>query len=503
MAELVIEDDLSPTDPTTLMGQLTIAQKYTPIPVYMPPPPGTTSTGGVTKIPILPTPPTNTTFDNIPTYNMHEVPHNPDLPPTHDLRSQQVVVTRKWRFVPIFKNNAHGKPMIWWIGFDATTNELFFVHGQVDGKLQLDYSKVELNQHSKSIYDQAVQEATQRFTLHYRNKGYRPEGFLPPDMKEAALANEWKPDSTKLEYPVYTQPKLDGMRVLARAAMGYLTTTGEPVDTNIYRSRGQTQYPLYAPHFDPELNALRQYLPVGEYDGEGMMVVKTTVLEEDGTTREVTEHDFQHTMSVMKTTKREHPDLKKVTHHIFDYNMYDDTPYEKRYDILVSGFNRYVTNGGSANRIAIVPCRAAYSKEEILQHNLDYIAEGYEGTIIRKISATADGSAPSAKRLQEAAYRSGKSSNLLKFKFHIDEEGVIVGIEDCKGREEGAAKFVVQDKRGLQFKVRMKGPVEQRQYWFQHPETVIGALVTYRFQEYTNDGLPRFPRGISLRYDHQ
>jgi DNA ligase-1 len=499
MTELVIDDDTHAT--VTLMSQLGIAQSHiTPQIVNMNPIPNTNqgSTETVQKYTL----PVVTNLDNIATYGMHEIPHNPDTPATYDLRSQQVVVTRMWRYVPIFKNNANGKPMIWQIGFDGNTNELIFVHGQVDGKLQTDRSKVELNQHSKSIYDQAVQEATQRYNLHYRNKGYRPEGSLPPEMKEAALANEWKPDKTKLEYPVYTQPKLDGMRVLARGAIGY-ALNGEPVETNIYRSRGQTQYPRYAPHFDPELNPLRQYLPPGEYDGEGMMVQTETLIEDDGSIREIVEHDFQHTMSVMKTEKTEHPDLKKVTHHIFDYNLYDGTPFEQRYNILVNGYNRYITNGGSSKRIAIVPCQIANSQQEVLQQHKQYVEQGYEGIIIRKIGMTADGSPPSAKRLTEAMYRSGKSSNLLKYKFNMDEEGVVIGVEDCKGREEGAAKFIVQDPRGLQFRLRMKGTVESRQAWLQNPQSVIGALVTYRFQEYTNDGLPRFPRGISIRYDHR
>jgi hypothetical protein len=491
MAQLVIDDDTTPVDVHSLMYQLQIASD-TVIP--------STTGGNRINTNLL-----NIDTENIATYNIHETPHNPDVPPTHDIRSQQVVATRKWRFVPLFKDNANGKPMIWWVGFDATTNELMMVHGQVDGKLQNPRTQVEMNQHSKSMHEQSVQEASHRVLIQYRNKGYRPEGYLPPDMCEAALCTKWDPNKTKIEYPVYVQPKLDGQRVLARETMTMAVSTEDVrTPTHIYRSRGQKQYPRYANHFDSELNALRAYLPLGEIDSEGMISEEVEYIDEtDGRSKIKIEIDFQHTESVMRTEKTEHPDLKHVKLHIFDYNMYDETPYDKRYEILINGYNKYIRDGGTTHRIRMVSCNIAYNKEDILKYHSEYVKMGYEGIIIRKIGMTIDGNPPTTKRLESARYRSGKNSNILKYKLDIDEEGIIIGVEECKGTEVGAAKFVIQDPRGNQFRVRMIGPVEQRRHWFKHPEQVIGKVLKYRFQELTNDGIPRFPRGISFRTDHE
>ena len=52
---------------------------------------------------------------------------------------------------------------------------------------------------------------------------------------------------------------------------------------------------------------------------------------------------------------------------------------------------------------------------------------------------------------------------------------------------------------GELFKARPKGTREQRTLWFDNADSYIGATLTVRYFEMTDDGIPRFPVGIAIR----
>ena len=54
-------------------------------------------------------------------------------------------------------------------------------------------------------------------------------------------------------------------------------------------------------------------------------------------------------------------------------------------------------------------------------------------------------------------------------------------------------------KFGKSFHVRPKGTFEERRKLFQNGSKYIGLLLTVIFQEYSADGIPRFPVGKSIR----
>lgn len=46
---------------------------------------------------------------------------------------------------------------------------------------------------------------------------------------------------------------------------------------------------------------------------------------------------------------------------------------------------------------------------------------------------------------------------------------------------------------------RPRGMWEQRKEWFDNGEAYVGKPLTVRYQELTQDGIPRFPVGIAVR----
>jgi DNA ligase-1 len=92
-------------------------------------------------------------------------------------------------------------------------------------------------------------------------------------------------------------------------------------------------------------------------------------------------------------------------------------------------------------------------------------------------------------------YEAGRSSTLLKVKTFHDAEGRVVEYLPGKGRHAGRlGAIVVELPNGLTFSVGTGFTDAQRQ----NPPPV-GSLVTYRYQEFTDRGVPRFPSFVRVR----
>jgi DNA ligase-1 len=96
-----------------------------------------------------------------------------------------------------------------------------------------------------------------------------------------------------------------------------------------------------------------------------------------------------------------------------------------------------------------------------------------------------------------SAYEAGRSSTLLKVKTFHDAEGRIVEHLPGRGRHAGRlGAVVVELPSGLTFSVGTGFTDDQRQ----NPPPV-GSIVTYRYQELTDRGVPRFPSFVRVRSD--
>lgn len=405
---------------------------------------------------------------DIPTYGNHEVIPDPFLSDEKkDPRVERIRSIGRWRLTPLYTNSIKGQPMFWWIGFDIKGEEIITGHGYVGGVEQTKSRRVTVNQSGRTLHEQAVLEIRQRYLKKFR-QGYHPHGSEAPSVSNPMLANKWQPAKTRLYFPVLVQPKLDGGRALVRrVADGRL----------VYRSRSNREYPHLGQIFDQELALLISYLPLEvELDGELYLHGKS----------------FNQLSSILRNERQLHPQINELKYYIFDFNSHDPQPAEIRAAYLRQAEAAVHRDGYTTSHLVIVPTYPANNGDEIKSYHQTFRASGFEGTMIRKTRASG---AP----LAETIYKSGRSNNLLKYKDIQDEEGVVIGVGEAQGQEEGLALLIIQDPRGNRIQMRPAFSFEERSKWLQQPELVIGKRITYEFGELSEYGVPRFPVAKAFR----
>ena len=88
---------------------------------------------------------------------------------------------------------------------------------------------------------------------------------------------------------------------------------------------------------------------------------------------------------------------------------------------------------------------------------------------------------------------------LQKYKEFLDTEYPVIGFKEGEGAEAGCVIWLCRTPEGREFACRPRGTREDRQALFADGASYVGKPLTVRYQELTDEGLPRFPVGITFR----
>jgi DNA ligase-1 len=262
------------------------------------------------------------------------------------------------------------------------------------------------------------------------------------------LAHDFNKRSSSMAFPCYVQRKYDGTRCVAVPQTGLF-------------SRNRKRYP-HLEHILEELSSLPESIIL---DGELYS----------------TELTFQEIVGLVKKETLKPADAEKMPKIKFHcYDMVSDAPYEDRLARLQALFSRFKFTSLVLTTTEVCPTREALKP----LHD-KYVAEGYEGIMLRNKAGT---------------YRVGvRSADLQKYKEFCDDEYEVTGFREGDGAEKGCVIWVCRTPTGQEFACRPRGTREDRVELFARGASFIGKRLTVRYQELTTDGLPRFPVGITFR----
>jgi DNA ligase-1 len=301
-------------------------------------------------------------------------------------------------------------------------------------------------------FDQAVLEVRAKMAQKI-DKGYaepgKPEaagnGFVLP-----MLAHTWAKKKHLLAgaLDVLVQPKLDGVRMLYNSAIGHWTRQGKPFAEDVV---AHLRFDTFGRTLDGEL-----MLPDGA--------------------------SFQETVRAVKKYRPGGGGSERLVYRVYD--VVDETLGALERQRVLAEVVDQVQRAHPGVNLAVVPTLRVRDEATLLGLHQDFVAEGYEGTIVRTI---------------DGAYTPGhRSTALLKHKDFEDAEFPITGYGEGVGKDEGTIIFTCAA-GDRAFQVRPTGTVEERRAMFEDGATYVGKSLTVRYQGVSEDGVPRFPIGIIVR----
>lgn len=406
---------------------------------------------------------------------------SPDITPTE--------FPDTWVLPGLYNISQTGGISYWQIGFDG--HDLISVHGYYttstgnEGKLQTDRLHIYQNLSNKDLQHQAYQQAKKKY-IDKTREGYTtsPTGVIITQnlteeinsLPKAQLAESYPMDPNvksplndqHFKRGVTIQPKLDGIRTRIFNVGGEIRLL----------SRNNKEF-SWLDQIRVETKELLKLLPVGvgidaELYAEGMK--------------------FEDITSIIRTEKHKHPRNDEIICYIFDIILLE-TCLEDRIKILRDAYLSLRNSGYEFKRVFVLIQQVIHDKSEIRKFYDQYVAQGYEGAMLRKLCGGATGK----RATEESWYKPRRNNNLLKVKLFMEAEGTVVGYKSGEGRDQGLVIWTIRDDAGNTFDCRPEGSFEIRKYWYDHAQEYLGKRFTYKYFELTEYGIPRFPIGKGFR----
>lgn len=386
----------------------------------------------------------------------------------------------------LYKIDTKGRLREWTMHIDGAS--FYAVKGLVDGKKTTDKATTTIaknvgRSNETTPEAQAELQAQAKFQKKL-DSGYALNEVDAQKKKfyEPMLAHNFKDRQDELvgKYPVYSQPKLDGIRCIVR----------KEGDTLIGRTRNGKEIECI-PHILKSLNGFFLAHPKAILDGElynhdlrdnfnkiTSLVRKQRPIKSD----KMTDKAFAKKQTEYQARVVEAEDV--IQYHVYDCPKLNDVVNESQsFDFRIEELkSKLMTN----KHIILVETSEVYSLGNLNSLYGQYLEQGYEGQMIRKNSSK---------------YDNKRSTSLLKRKEFIDAEYKVVDIDVGNGNRSGTAKHLVCycPKTKTTFNSNIKGSFEYLKEIYDNRKDYIGQLATIKYFQLTPDGIPRFPYAIAFR----
>lgn len=406
-------------------------------------------------------------------------------------------VSEIWQFPLMYRIGAHGALGSWQIGFDG--EELIIKKG-TENSSNMMRIEIELNNSGKSLQEQALMEAKNRFRKKLNN-GYSSEGSNLSNGLKAMKGFLYEDGKNVHENIKLIGRKCDGYRGIGKLKKCTEKMEKSKVTIDSFDNMDDWNH-LF--HIEDDIKTFSLFLPEGFIlDGEIYIHGK----------------DRFEISSILTTRKTRHEDVHKLKYYLFDLLWKDNRPAEERYDMLRKCYKNCKRHGYSIDSIKIVKNYVVCTAEQMIEYKDKFILEGYEGAFARYTSRKFDEvfkcsfsrfmdniddydqyEDETKENYKRSLYgtKGGRKCG-LKFKNFKEEEMTIVGVKEAKGTERGLSVLIVEDDYyNVKTNIRW-GKQAERRRWLHNPQVVIDRRVTIRYDCRTKDNKLIHPRCAGFR----
>jgi len=367
----------------------------------------------------------------------------------------------------LFKKDAKGKIQQWEIIVDTVNGAFYTISGEVNGKLTTTkptqcIPKNVGKKNASTALDQAFSESKSKITKK-KEDGYTEniEDVDKAAVFEVMLAKNYEDYKDEIKFPIWCQPKLDGIR--ARTNI-----------TGMYSRNNK--WITSCPHIWQACKTVIAHLSEsirGEINLDGELYAHAF------------RENFNRICELTKRIKCTADDLA-ASANLIQYWIYDiaipGLKFSERTKLLKAAIE--AANEASGKEILVyVPTELCKDQETLDKFYDLYVEAGYEGQMVRI----------------DDVYENKRSRFLLKRKEFQDAEFRIIGVGEGTGeRSDMVGYFLMLTHDEKQFKSNIKGSFEYLKELWEAKDTLIGKTATIKFFNYTPDKIPRFPYVIKI-----
>jgi DNA ligase 1 len=368
----------------------------------------------------------------------------------------------KKSYPKLYSRDTKGKIRIWWMDQE---NEKYRACAGIEGGqiVVSDWTTAEGKNQGQSNETLPTDQATKEVLAKYKKQ--RETGYFDSKADvdnfqyfQPMLAHKWLDHKDKIDLSkgVWISPKLDGVRCV-------FTKDG-------CFSRNGKRF-ISFPHIGRELKKLFAADPNLILDGE---IYNHTLKE-----------DFDKIISLAKKTKPTPEDIRESEKHL-QYWIFDIPSVPGDYDTRYAALKKLVLDNFRDNKwIRLCIHKLVHSEAEIEHALADWLLHKFEGVMINA---------------RDGIYLNKRSTNLLKYKLFQDEDFEIIAVNEGTGNRSGMMGFIsMRLPNGKTFDSNARGDEEKYKKMLKDKDELYGLMATVRFQNYTPDGIPRFPVIVAIR----
>ena len=345
------------------------------------------------------------------------------------------------------------KDVYWTIVVEQSDTEQVYIHiesGDVGGKpkkttLTVSKGKNIGKKNETTAYEQACKDAKSRWTK--KRKVYSEDKNAIPSFYPMII-DRYPDHKSKLKWPVYVQPKLDGIRAVAELG----TLKRKEMTPFKYQSAYVADLEELTNRFGDEV------IIDGELYSQEM--------------------PLQRIAGIMNRSVSK-PENTSLIFNIFDIfdKQNPKMPFSERWNII---------KDVDLPTIKAVKTTLVHNEDEVEKYLQKYLDAGFEGIVLRNGGAA----------YKPSKLTSGRTRDVLKYKIFTIEEYEIVDIVETPSTSTFGILIHVRMPNGATFPITGNGTKEYQAKILSARKEYIGKKIRFEFNGTTEDGVPKFCKPI-------
>lgn len=327
-----------------------------------------------------------------------------------------------------------------------------------------------------NVLTQAYSDCMSKYRLKIKS-GYTDTkadqlSVSPEEIPIPMALKSWKDYGERLVYPLYVQPKLDGLRMIAM------------LDTN-----GKVILKTRRRHDIPKFDKLRADLQRLYNQSDDKSIILDGELYMHGM-------DLQNISGIVRAETNRDEEKNNLEYWLFDcFSVKDSNGYttQDSFEVRLKRLKYFIGSSKRKTQIVLNDTILCQTDKNADDYYSQMVSNGYEGIIYKSIDKPYEFSFTKEKR----------SSWYLKRKQQFDEEFEIVSYTEGKGKDAGCVVFILKTIDGIEFNSVPNGTYDYRKSLYQQCTNDFtqfkGKMAKVQFEDYSTERVPLRNRMIMIR----